>query len=119
MKEQIVQIENMNFIINRFGKDLWVQVYGHRNMNGADGLFWTGLVPSEKVEDALKTTNWEHQIGSMSPGFIKYGNESIEYDRISGDMYEPLLFFRDFSGVKDSYIEISEEFRLLNNLYYD
>jgi len=119
MKEQIMQRDNMNFIKNQFGKDLWIQVYGHQNMNGADGLFWTGLIPSEKVEEILKTTRWEHQIGSISPGFTVYGDKNIVYDRTSGNEYEPLLFVRDFSGVKNSYIEVSEEFRLLNNLYYD
>ena len=30
-----------------------------------------------------------------------------------------IVHYRDFYGIKPSYVEISEEFRLLNNLYHD
>ena len=32
---------------------------------------------------------------------------------------EPLVICRQFSGIKENYIEISEEFRLFHNLYHD
>ncbi|MGM0714146.1 hypothetical protein [Brevibacillus parabrevis] len=119
MDEKFMQIDNINYIINRLGKELWIQVYGHQNMNGADALFWAGLIPNEHMARVLKNTDWEHEIGSYSPGFVGYGSGDYVYNKYSGFEYEPLLFLRDFHGIKESHIEISEEFRLLNNLYYD
>ncbi|MED0657741.1 hypothetical protein P4S75_10435 [Anoxybacillus ayderensis] len=119
MKDKFMQVENINYIINRFGKELWVQVYGHMDMNGANGVFWVGLIPNEDIGNALKNTNWEHEIGCISPGFVIYGHDRVEYDRFSGNKYEPLLFLRDYAGIREEHIEISEEFRLLNNLYFD
>jgi hypothetical protein len=119
MSNLLDQMENINFIINRLGKELWVQVYGHRDLNGADALFWAGLIPNEKVAQGLTTSNWEHQIDCVSPGFVRYGRDVITYDRFSGFEYEPLIYHREFSGIKKSYIEISEEFRLLNNLFFE
>jgi hypothetical protein len=119
MKDNFMQTENANYIINRFGKELWVQVYGNRDLNGADGLFWAGLIPNDKVDKALKSTDWDHEIGCISPGFVIYGSKDRRFDRFSGSEYEPLLYLREFHGIKDPYIEISEEFRLLNNLYFD
>lgn len=119
MKDNFTQIENSNYIINRFGKELWIQVYGHRNFNGADGYLWTCLIPNYHIEDSLKNSDWESNPGCDSPGFVRYGRDVIKYDRYSGSKYEPLIFLRDFHGIKEPYIEISEEFRLLNNLYFD
>ncbi|WP_339179236.1 hypothetical protein [Paenibacillus sp. FSL R5-0701] len=119
MSERFTQKENINYIINEFGHELWVQVRGNRNMNGADGYFWAGLIPNNEIEEVLKSTNWEHEEGSIRPGFVGHGTSEYVYERYAGAEFEPLLFLREFGGVLESYIEISEEFRLLNNLYYD
>lgn len=120
MKGNILQVENMNYIRNQFGKELWVQVYGNREMYRSDGLFWVGLIPNEDIEESLKSTDWDLNMGiTISPGFVGYGNNNYQYDRFSGSEVEPLIIERDFHGIKESSIEISEEFRLLNNLYFD
>lgn len=33
------QIANRKFIENEYGKSLWVQISGHKELNGADALF--------------------------------------------------------------------------------
>lgn len=44
----------------------------------------------------------------------------MEYQRCSLDHgLEPLLFYRDFYGVRKDYVEILQEFILLNNMYLD
>ena len=119
MSENFLQKENINYITTQFGKELWVQVCGKSEMNGADGYFWAGLIPNNEIEIVLEKADWElNDFTCASPGFISWGDR-IEYDRFSGSKYEPLIYCREFSGIKPSYIEISEEFRLLNNLYFD
>jgi hypothetical protein len=44
----------------------------------------------------------------------------VKYHRFgNNDGIEPLVFVREFIGDKESYVEISEEFRLFHNLYHD
>ena len=43
-KEIILQIQNVAYIKNHLGTDLWVQVSGHKYMNEADTAFWCGFV---------------------------------------------------------------------------
>lgn len=119
MEQEFKQLENINYIKNTLGKGLWIQVYGSRNMYGADACFWAGLIPNDNIKEVLKTTDWEHKIGCKGPGFVQYGNDEIVYDRYCDSEYEPLLYLRDYFGIKEPHIEISEEFRLLNNLYYN
>lgn len=119
MSEQFQQIENVGYIVKNFGKELWVQLCGRKIMNGAEGFFWSGLIPKDYCETALKTTDWEHDYGSVLPGFVQYGSDDVVYDRYSMFEFEPLVYARDFYGIKPNIIEISEEFRHLNNLYYD
>ncbi|WP_144034003.1 hypothetical protein SPSIL_050180 [Sporomusa silvacetica DSM 10669] len=46
--------------------------------------------------------------------------ESVTYHRQGSDSgIEPLVYLRSFHDIRHSYVEISEEFRLFHNLYYD
>lgn len=117
--EKIEQIENIKYILNEYGAELWVQICGNAKLNGAKAFFWSGLLPLDKIELALENSEWEHNYGMKSPGFVQYGNDEIIYERPTTSEYEPLLYVRDYYGIKDSIIEISEEFRHLNNLYFD
>lgn len=119
MIDKFQQVSNIEYIKNEYGNELWVQVSGHRDMNGADGFFWAGLMPYEKVEQALKKQDWEHHYGAQLPGFVQYGNDEVVYQRYSMTDYEPLVFARNYHGIKEEVIEFSEEFRHLNNLYHD
>ncbi len=74
------------------------------------GLIYSSLVPLRKKAELFSTFSsdhsWPGQIGEL--GF---------YSVYSG--VEPLTLPRRFYGVKPDYREISEEFRLFHNLYYD
>ena len=51
---------------------------------------------------------------------MKAEEERVEYLRYGfADRGEPLVFVREFSGLYDAYMEISEEFRLFHKLYHD
>jgi hypothetical protein len=57
------------------------------------------------------------------PGAIEYHdgkNKRVEYLRYGNDDgIEPLIIDREFYGMRDSYVEICEEFRLFHQLYHD
>jgi len=115
------QILNIQYLKNTYGKELWVQVSGHRDLNGAFAGFWAGLVYLDDLEKVTQKSDWETHIGTQAPGFVEYGNGDIKYEKISTwDIYcEHVVNYRDFHGIKPEYVEVVEELRLLNNLYHD
>lgn len=104
---------------------------------------WTGLSDSWKTEDGnsvgryvvlahpserktiLERSAWNLSKGDGLPGFVEQSSsdndESIEYVRYSQcpEGLEPLLIQQDFGNVVPSVMHVSEEFRLLMNLWRD
>lgn len=115
------QIDNIEYLKNTYGKELWIQVAGHKDLNGADACFWSTLVNTSDLEEVYKDCCWDSHIGTQSPQLVEYGNGDVQYERISSSRlyYENIVNAREFYGIKPDYVEISEEFRLLNNLYHD
>lgn len=58
-----------------------------------------------------------------SDGYPEFFNstERTVFQRfiIHKDYVEPIMFYREFYGVKKNHVEISEEFRLLINMYFN
>lgn len=78
------------------------------------------LVPMDKKNDVLSDFSWEMQSTDGLPSSCIYGGNRAEYLRFGNDEgYEPLLIHREFYGIRPSNIELTEEFRLFHNLYYD
>lgn len=104
VSEKYYQTANRKFVEEKLGTELWIQVGGSRELNGADATFWCALIDKNSVNNAF---------------------EKIDFDIPIGDSYEcqnglePLLYKRDFFEIKESYTEISQEFILFNKLYYD
>jgi len=107
------------FILNKLGKEDWLEVY--RDELGPNSVtFWCALVDSNKVTAQLQNTDWEFDIGSGRPGHIVYGihEKRVEYFRYGNDDgFQPLVYPRRFGKRKRSFVEVSEEFRLLHDLY--
>jgi hypothetical protein len=78
-------------------------------------------VPNDKVAGVLKTESWGHTSpDTLHPGCTRYGDGSIAYHRFGNDAgYEPIVIYRSFHGVKPPYLDISEEFKLFHNLFFD
>lgn len=114
------QFKNIDYVKNKLGRELWVQVAGHKKLNGADAGFWAYLIPVNRIDESLKNVCWESSVGTQEPGFME-SCQNVSYDRLSftGDEYENIVNYREFFGIKPDYIEFVEEFRLLNNLYHD
>lgn len=86
------------------------------------GIF-CALIPNEGVQESLGRPTWDLSIGHGAPGTIQYGcgeRSRVEYFRFGDDDgIEPLILRRDFHGLREPYIEISEEFRLFHRLFHD
>lgn len=69
---------------------------------------------------AYRDYSWNSYIGTQCPGFIEYGDKiTYEANPLNFDSCLNIVQYREFYGIKPNYVEISEEFRLLNNLYHD
>ncbi len=115
----------LKFILGTHGNETWVIIYKKMNdpATGQRGSFYSALIEKDKTADALKRPSWDLTLGQGMPGFITHyenGNEVTEYHtNASYTSCEPIVRYREFHGVKENYLEISEEIRLYHNLYYD
>ncbi|GAB6139067.1 hypothetical protein [Halanaerobaculum tunisiense] len=122
--DDLLQEDWRDYIHNKLGREPWVYVYYSDQIDiGNFALFYCALIDNSKVEKVLNNPSWDLHIGDGKPGYSvthKNGEENVKYHRFGRDNgIEPLVHHRDFHGIKDDYIEIAEEFRLLHNLYYD
>ena len=96
----------------------------HEYKEGAEGsrCSYSGLLSPAQVDGAIKQSGWNVSIGDGSPGFTQsYDNGEVitTYDRFGASGIEPLLYSRDFHGIKPRQFDLSEEFRLFHHLYHD
>ena len=84
---------------------------------------YSALIPSDQIDSFLRRDSWGLEFGDGLPGTIQYyanGEERVEYHRFGNDArIEPLVIYRKFHDIYDSYVEINEEFRLFHNLYHN
>lgn len=115
------QEKNQLYIKNNLGNEMMVPVYVKEIKNGYDSLYWSALISIDKRKSVLEKPDWDLSIGDGTPGFTVYGSDVDGiYSRFNGlDGIEPIVYPRNFHGLREDYAEIIEEFKLLNNLYYD
>lgn len=113
------QTANRKFIENEYGKSLWVQISGHKELNGADALFWCVLVGKDNLDVVFRDHSWDVQMGEGGPGFADDGDNINYRSNPLGYGFESLLYYREFYGIHKPFVELSQEFVLLNNLYFD
>ncbi len=105
------------------GTKNWVTVYHSTRSEEETITIYSALIPVDRAEEVLSTTDWEYQIGFGQPGMtVSYqdGERTETYEHFSRpDAIQPLVLVREFSGVYQDYTEILEEFRLFHNLYHD
>ena len=100
-----------------------VTVYLFDNRESYDYGIYCALIPADQIDQVLSFSNWDLRWGGGMPdASVSYegGEEKVEYLRYGfADRVEPLVLVREFSGLYDAYMEISEEFRLFHKLYHD
>lgn len=114
------QIDNIEYLKSTYGKEQWIQVAGEKSLHNAKASYWCCLFSLEHLDEVKATPEWDSNYNDCFPGFVCSSEEDV-YRRNSSlcEYVEPLLFYREFYGVKNNYIEVCEEFRLLNNMFYD
>ncbi|HHU03100.1 MAG TPA: hypothetical protein GXZ91_08245 [Christensenellaceae bacterium] len=124
MTKPIYQNKMLEFIkqFPNNGK-VMIPIFGKTDVFGTDAFFQCILFPIEKVAEEMGNDN-TNQWNTMFPGFTYCVNGhdiDITYTRFNNEYNkEPFVIIRDFYGLgKPSEIEIVEEFRLINNLYFD
>ncbi len=92
----------------------------------SDYFIHGGLIPYNLAEEVLSGEHISDVIENVWPEPTAYRSDRespIKYFRwgVNQDEYgsEPLVIDRQFSKMKEDYLEISEEFRLFHNLYHD
>ena len=125
--DRLLQKEWRENVIPNIGAEPWIRVYQSSSFDAQEDIgIYCGLVPNEHVGTVLESPSWGFHVGDSAPGFASLHDEATDgmvykYDRFGFDEngIEPLVIVRNFHGLKPSEIEISEEFRLFHNLYYD
>ncbi len=99
-----------------------------RGFNQHDHFVCCALIPSAcigNVEELLVLSGFRDNVYAGLPGSTGRlhegsGKRKLVYWRYGNELgVEPLVTFRSFHGIRDGHVEISEEFRLFHNLYYD
>lgn len=115
------QVNNEEYIRNQLGSEQWVQVSGRKEMNSADAAFHCGLIGLDKLDSIYRDISWDITGRSCYPGFYCDAGDDSEYmsncDEEEGK--EAIVYYREFYGIKPNATEISQEFILLNNMYYE
>lgn len=108
---------------HEFESENWLIVYNQIKDERQNVGFFSALVPNEIVPPVLRNDSWDISIGDGGPEVcvsIEDGKEAWEYHSYTEKgSIQPIVIVRFFHGIRPSYIEIQEEFRLFHNLYYD
>lgn len=120
--ERLSQAKNVeSFQCERKMTDM-ITVYQNSDDHSKDHHYclYAALIPFDEKETALSKFTWNLMQGAGVPVYEKYMDGETEYLRFGNyDEIEPLVIHRDFNEIRPSYREISEEFRLYHNLYFD
>lgn len=124
MNNKIYQKRMINNII-KYPSGIMIPIYGETEQYDSDAFYQCIITSKEFASKDMETdctNDWNR--GSLTPGFTKsycQGKEETIYSRYNNDKnIEPFVIIREFNGLGvENEIEIVEEFRLLNNLYYN
>lgn len=125
-QERLSQEHNLEWIRRDPKATEMVTVY--RQMGSPrDYFIFSALIPLDQVEHILSEKNVSsggpENMDGMPTAFGDYtkdGKKQVKYFRYGmQEGFEPLIINRFFGGIRESYNEISEEFRLFHNLYHD
>lgn len=122
MKEVDLTFSDFLAKFDELGKGEWITAYASRRDDVEWSRFYSALISESRVSKSLDDPSWDLHISNGLPGFsfrFENGKEVGTYFRCSDEGVEPLVVWRSFHGMKDGYLEISEEFRFYFNLFED
>jgi hypothetical protein len=123
MAENLME-DLVKHITAKHGEETWVPLYKwiSKPDKSEDGSYFCALVSKDASEEAMESSDWDLMLRGGGPTFItsyEDGEPASTYHERSDEEFRRLVIGRDFHGRKDNYFEISEEFRLFHNLYFD
>lgn len=122
-KERLSQAELLEWLRRDLTLTDMITVYLSDSKDSYHRGIYCALIPSDQVERVLSRPSWDLSHGHGMPGAVRYHEdrvERVEYLRYGDDSgIEPLIIDREFHGMRDDYLELSEEFRLFHRLYHD
>jgi hypothetical protein len=109
--------------INRIGLEPWLLACDSFHTDFENGGLYCALAPNGAVETVLSHASWDLSKRDGLPGcavcYIEE-KEIISYHRFGDDSgIEPLIIYRSFHGIREPYLELSEEYRHFHDLHYD
>lgn len=120
---RLSQKKFIEWIMRPISPSEMVTVYCSDHEGDHDIGIYCCLIPNEATGRCLDDLSWDLDCGGGHPGAVVHyegEKEVVEYLRY-GDCsgVEPLVIYREFYGMRQNYLEISEEFRLFHGLFHD
>ena len=120
-KERLSQGKALEDLRRQFTPNEMVTAYqlDYRHAtDGYDHYIKCVFIPSNRIGEALDGAYRNMFTEELMPGTTtEDGN--VKYSRYGHEYIEPLVIPRYFNGMRECYVEISEEFRHFHELYYD
>ena len=118
-KERLQQLSTINYFKQKFNVSDMITICLSKFDDKYNYGIYPMLVPNDIVDKIMSSNTWNFNYNNGYPYFYE-DNGKIEYFRYGDNQgIEPLVVTRNFYDVKKEYIEISQEFILFHNLYYE
>ena len=121
-RHSLSQKDTLDKLLRHIGSTEFATIYENRHAVEGHCAIYSALVPTKGIVRALAHADWDLVYGGGTPTCLEtFGDaRSVEYLRFGNEEgIEPLVIDRWFHGIKEDYVEISEEFRLFHNLFHD
>lgn len=121
LESVLPQAEVEEWFCEKYGNERWTTIYQSGNRAETEVSLFACLIPVELCAKSLSKPSWDLQIGRGGPGFMTewQGSERVTSYRRMGEQgnIEPIAIVRHFYHGRLDHVEISEDLRLLFNLY--
>jgi hypothetical protein len=119
-----LQQDDMRAEFESWGADSWSVVTDDWHDKQGNGGVHCALGPQSARQKVVSDPGWDVPKGDYRPGFMQHyeGGEVSELTYVPGagaDGFEPIVLLRDYHGIVPSNLELTEQFRLYHNLYWD
>jgi len=122
-RQRLSQTKFIEHVMRPISPSEMVTVYLSDRADKYDIGIYCCLVPNNAIGRSLDNLSWDLSCGEGHPGSVIHhegGKEVVEYLRYGEYAgIEPLVIYREFYGMREDYLEISEEFRLFHRLFHD
>ena len=120
--DNIQQKDLQKFVIEKLGTEQWIVVYQTTPHEQKENIvIYSALVPYIEVPDLLKDYSWDITLDFGKPNISQtYPDKKAHYSRFSEENgIEPLVIRQYYYGLHETELNISEEFRLFHNLFWE